>query len=337
MDKQILYIGNQLSLHGYTPTHIESTGPLLEERYRMYYASSCKNPTFRIIDMLSKIFIYQSRITYVIIDTYSTKSFWYALFCSFLCRLLGIKYIPVLHGGNLPARLNFNPLLSKQIFGHSYENVSPSGYLKHEFEKEGYHVQMIPNTIKVTNYPFKKRKKIRARLLWVRSFASTYNPQMAVKVLHLLLKQLPDAELCMVGPEKDGSLKDCKILAKQMNLYHKIRFTGKLSKRDWIELSSHYDIFISTTNFDNTPVSIIEAMALGLPVISTNVGGVPYLIENNSTGVLTEKNNPYDMGEKVKWLIKNPDKARQITLQARKKAEQFDWNVIKQQWFTLLQ
>ena len=56
----------------------------------------------------------------------------------------------------------------------------------------------------------------------------------------------------------------------------KITITGILRKAEWIELSKDYDVFINTTNVDNMPVSVIEAMALGMPIVSTNVGGIPF-------------------------------------------------------------
>ena len=85
-----------------------------------------------------------------------------------------------------------------------------------------------------------------------------------------------DATLAMIGPDVDGSLTKVKDLARKKNL--DVNFTGKLSKPEWINYSKDFNVFINTTNFDNTPVSVIEAMALGLPVVSTNVGGMPFLI-----------------------------------------------------------
>jgi len=275
--------------------------------------------------------------SYVIIDTYSTKSFWYAFLSSVICRLLKIRYIPILHGGNLPERLDKSPNISKYIFNHSYINVSPSGYLKQKFEKKGYPVTLIPNNMRIHCYHFKKRMEIKPRLLWVRSFSSIYNPRMAIQAFNLLKIHYPETEMCMVGPDKDGSLIECKKLAKDQKSEHKIHFTGLLTNEEWINLSINYDIFISTTNFDNTPVSLMEAMALGLPVISTNVGGIPYLIEDEVTGLLTEKDNHQEMANKVIWIINHPEKAYEIAVNARKKAEQFDWNVIKHRWFSLLQ
>ena len=115
-----MYIGNKLSEHGINQTTIETLGPLLEkEGYKLIYASSKKNQFLRILDMLWHI--WQNRqCDYVLIDTYSTSSFWYALATSQLCRLLSLRYIPFLHGGNLPQRLLDHPLKCNMIFNHSF-------------------------------------------------------------------------------------------------------------------------------------------------------------------------------------------------------------------------
>lgn len=333
--KNLLYIGNLLSKKGKTATTIDTLSLLFSsEGYTVFTASNKKNKVLRLLDMLFHILKYAKQTDYVLIDTYSTQNFYYAYVCSQLCRILNLKYVPILHGGNLPMRLKNNPRLSKSIFHNSYKNVSPSEYIKSEFEKVGYtNIMTIPNAIDVDKYPFKQRNHETIDLLWVRSFSKIYNPLLAIKLLKALKDEGLKVTLCMVGPEGDGSLNEAQNFAKKLQI--EVKFTGKLSKEEWIKLSQDYNIFINTTNFDNMPVSVIEAMALGLPIISTNVGGMPFLIENGHDGILVNPNNADEFVEAIKNIISQSEQAKIRVLNAREKALQFDWNVINEKWLNL--
>ncbi|MDO4728791.1 MAG: glycosyltransferase family 4 protein [Bacteroidota bacterium] len=334
----ILYLGNKLSRHGFTPTSIETLGPLLEsEGYDVLYASEKKSQWKRFVDMGINIIRNRNKIDYILIDTYSTHSFWYALMGSQLSRLFRIKYIPILHGGNLPYRLDKNPKLSKMIFNHAYINVAPSGYLMDAFQKHNYpNLKFIPNTIEIDNYHFLERSNITTpKLLWVRSFADLYNPSMAIDVLKKIQEKYPDASLCMVGPDKDGSMLRTKEYAKKLNLIN-VSFTGKLSKKEWTDLSKEYNIFINTTNFDNTPVSVIEAMCLGIPVVSTNVGGIPFLLTNNNNALLVEKEDTQAMVKAVETLVENTELRKQLTTNGYNLVKTFDWNSVRNLWKEIL-
>lgn len=334
--KNLLYIGNKLSQHGFSVTSIETLGPLLEgEGYTLFYASSKKNKALRLLDMIWSTLRLRNKIDYLLIDTYSTSNFWYALLVSQLARLLKIKYIPMLRGGDLPGRLSKNPALCAMIFNHAYKNIAPSGYLLEDFQKKGIqNMSYIPNTLDMSKYNFLKREITRPKLLWVRSFAAIYNPFMAVEVFREIKKQFPEASLCMVGPEKDGMLAKTKELALKYNL--DVNFTGKLSKTDWIRLSENYNIFINTTHFDNTPVSVMEAMALGLPVVSTNVGGIPFLLDDKKTALLVDDGNTEAMIKAVKKITENKNLAEDLAQNARAKAESFDWQQVKSLWNKIL-
>lgn len=143
-----------------------------------------------------------------------------------------------------------------------------------------------------------------------------------------------NASLCMVGPVIDNSFQEVKDLAATLEV--DIEFTGKLTKQEWIELSQDYNIFINTTNVDNTPVSVIEAMALGLPVVSTNVGGMPFLIQNKVHGLLVEKNNVDAMVEAIVTVIQSTNERVKIIKNARLLAESFDWERVKNAWKKVL-
>lgn len=334
----ILYLGNNLRYKNTSPTTMVTLSALLEaEGYKLMLRSSYRNKLFRLFSMLWAIIKYRNAIEYVLIDTYSTVNFYYTYFSSFLCRAFKIKYIPILHGGNLPARLDSSPKVSNQIFNNSYRNIAPSNYLKSKFEKRGFSTTYIPNVIEIKNYKFLERGISTPKLLYVRAFASIYNPEMAIRVLNKILEKHPKASLCMIGPVKDASFENCKTLAKELNIEDKVEFTGKLSKSAWHIKAEEFNVFINTTNIDNTPVSVIEAMALGLPVVSTNVGGVPYLINDKHNGLLVDKGNVKQMVEAINLLRTNNELKSKLVKNARLQVEEFDWEVVKYQWNQILQ
>lgn len=333
----ILYIGNKLSMHGNTPSSIEILGNLLSARYNIHRVSSKRNQLARLIDMLWSIVSYRREATLVLIDTYSTLGFYYAFGAAIVCSLLSIPYVPILRGGNLQSRLRNSSRISRFVFGRASRLIAPSNFLFEVFQRCGYsEVQYIPNSIEINRYKMTLRTSLVPRLLWVRSFHSIYNPIMAVKVLEKLLSEFPLAELTMVGPARDQSLRECQDYVTSHGLSAKVKFTGVLTKERWHKLSEEHDIFINTTNIDNTPVSVIEAMALGLPVVSTNVGGVPFLIKDNETGLLVGPNDPDSMAKRIIELIRNPEKALRLTINARRVIEAFSWDVVKDKWFSLL-
>lgn len=334
--KKLLYIGNELEDRGGAPTSIDKLSPLLQnEGFELKTSSSHKNQVLRLSEMLTAIIKNKAWVNYVLIDTYSTRNFWYAVLAAQLCRNLQLDYILILHGGNLPLRLKKNPQLSASLFKNAKMNIAPSRYLFDIFHKAGFaNLKYIPNSIFLKDYPFKPRKVLKPKLLWVRAFAEIYNPILALQVLEKLLKEFPEAGLCMVGPEKDDSYKECVNYAEKNKL--PVKFTGKLGKSEWIALSEGYDIFLNTTNIDNTPVSLIEAMALGFPIISTNVGGIPHLIKDQEIGLLVPPKNKLAMVHAISTLLENPDLVKNLSQNARTQAEKFDWEIVKKEWKEVL-
>lgn len=342
----ILYIGNKMTRHGKTPTGVEVLGGLLSQFMEVHTVSDKEVPWRRCVEMVNTLLKYRRRITCVLIDTYGTRNFYYGVMAATLSKWCQLPYIPILRGGSLPKRLDRSPFLARYMFAGSRVNVAPSKYNKTALAQHGYtNCVVIPNTIDLAQYSFLRRQSVSPpALLWVRSFDRIYNCTMAPEVLSYLKRDYPDARLCMVGPDKDGSLRHTldKAHALGLSVGHTpednadILITGKLERPAWHALSSSYNVFINTTRVDNTPVSVVEAMALGLPVVSTRVGGMPYLIEDNVDGVLVDSDNALMMARQISQLVAHPDKAQALAVKARQKVEQYDWRVVKQQWQSLL-
>lgn len=330
---RILYLGNKLKSHGFNPTSIEVLGEKLKELGEVVQVSEYKSPVLRFLDMAKAIYVNKTSTSLVLIDTYSTNGFYIAYYSALICQKLKLPYVPILHGGNLPWRLENSKEKCDRFFNNAAFLVAPSGYMRKKFKQKGYtKIKLIPNQIDLSKFKFKERKSAAPRLLWVRSFASIYNPLLAIDVINLLTKQYPDAHLCMVGPEKDGLMNACMEKVVGLGIESNVEFAGKKTRKEWFEIAADFDIFLNTTNVDNTPLSVMEAMAMGMCVVTTNVGGIPYLFANHIEGVMVDPNDPELICKEVIKIVDAPEYANHLSCKAREKSKEWDWLFIKQLW-----
>jgi glycosyltransferase involved in cell wall biosynthesis len=115
-----------------------------------------------------------------------------------------------------------------------------------------------------------------------------------------------------------------------------VHLAGPVSKKlvpGWLQRG---DIFLNTSTVDNTPVSVMEAMACGLCVVSTNVGGLPAILEHRTHGLLTPADDAESMAASVRELIADPNLAAQVSLNGRRKMQEYDWSRILPLWQDIL-
>ena len=332
----ILYLGNKMSSHGLTPTAMEDLVPRLSKIFNIKDTSSKKNIFVRFFHMNYIYFCNIHKLSLIIIDVFSSRAFYFALFFGILSKIFSIPYITVVRGGDMKKRMKISPGLTSYLFNNSAINVVPSHYFLEILIDRGFNVTCIPNFIDIPKYTLKFRKSIRPKLLWVRSFHEIYNPTMAIKVLDILSKEYDDAILTMVGPDKDGSKDKCIKLANKLGVKNNLKIMGRLQKEEWGILSKDSDIFINTTHIDNTPISVIEAMALGLPIVSTNVGGIPYLLKNKKNALLVNDNDSIDMVNKIKFLINNESQSKKLSQNGRLVAKNFSWEQTGPKWIKII-
>ncbi|WP_234881291.1 glycosyltransferase [Bacillus mycoides] len=150
---------------------------------------------------------------------------------------------------------------------------------------------------------------------------------------HILMKafkkiqgEFPKATLTIIGR---GELEEyIKSLAIQLNLGNAFRLLNHLPKDQVREQMTNADIFCAASleasngDIEGIPNTLKEAMALGVPVISTNHAGIPELITNNKEGVLVQENNVDELANGLEFMLNNRDMWKSYTLAARKKIEQ---------------
>ncbi len=330
----LLMVSNYLA----SPRHNKNIWHSLSERlrqvgYEVLTTSSRENQLLRLLDMLWTAWARRNDYDLAQIDVFSGKAFIFAEACAGLLKCLRKPILLTLHGGGLPQFSRSHPRRVRRLLRSASLVVTPSPFLMNGFAQFRSDIRMIPNPINLDATKFRQRDHLKPKLIWVRAFHKVYNPTLAVKVTAGLRDRYPEVHLTMIGPDKgDGSL------AEVMETAHRLGVTDHLTIIQGVPHDAIFsyldqaDIFINTTNYDTSPRSMVEAMANGLCVVSTDVGGIPYLAANQVEALLVPPGDEPKMIEAVELLLSDPHLAGQLSYQARKKAEQYDWPEILDNW-----
>jgi glycosyltransferase involved in cell wall biosynthesis len=282
--------------------------------------------------MLWTAWTHRSLYDVACVDVFSGWAFfWAELVCDFL-KTLGKPYILALRGGRLPEFARKQPLVNRLLL-NAAKVTTPSLYLKEAFLPIRSDIQHIPNPLEIENYIYANRDKTRPKLCWLRAFHKIYNPGMAIEVLHILKKEYPNVQLNMIGPDKgDGSLRAVRALATQYDLQESLQVVGPVHKSQVPEVLSQNDIFLNTTNYESFGVSVMEAAATGLCIVSTNVGELPYIWTHEKEVMLVPRNEAESMANAVDQILSNPTLASRLSANARLKVEKLSWEIILPKW-----
>jgi glycosyltransferase involved in cell wall biosynthesis len=334
----VLVVGNFLSRSVDVRCVCEDLSERLQDSgWRVRRTSDVLCRPLRLLDMMTTAWRHRDGYEIAVVDVYSGLSFlWAEAVCQVLSRT-GKPFVLTLHGGNIPSFARRWPVRVRRLLRAADMVTAPSGYLREQMLPFRSDIQLIPNAIDLMAYPYLFRPKVTPRLVWLRAFHEIYNPTLGPKVLALLQAEFPDVELVMIGRDKgDGSLQRTRELARQLGVSDRLQTPGGIPKRDVPSALNRGDIFLNTTRVDNTPISVLEAMACGLPVVSTKVGGIPYLLEHRRTALLTADGDAREMAEAIRTLLREPEQAAGLSLAGRDLVGSFSWQSVLPQWQNLL-
>jgi glycosyltransferase involved in cell wall biosynthesis len=210
--------------------------------------------------------------------------------------------------------------------------VVPSEYLADVFHEFGLQAHVVPNMVDLTQFTFRMRQPVRPRLLFARGFHPYYSPDVAVRAFALIQRTYPEATLDLVGK---GPLEpQIRSLVCELNLCG-VNFEGAVAHPEMARFYESADIFINASSLDNMPVSILEAFASGLPVVTTAPEGMSYLVEHERTGLLSKPGDAGALAENVVRLLAHPELASGLTLNALEEVQRYSWQAVRQQWLEL--
>lgn len=211
--------------------------------------------------------------------------------------------------------------------------IVPSGFLAPIFGKRGFATHIVPNIVNLERFAAidMSEKPAAPHLLVARNLEQLYDNTTALHAFARIRQQHPDARLTIAGSGPE--LEALKQLARTLSIADAVTFAGRVENSEMPALYRTVHIALNPSLADNMPISILEALASGVPVVSTNVGGVPFLVEHEKTALLVPPGDAAAMADACLRILADQQFARKLITAGLELVREFAWNQVRGRLF----
>jgi len=249
-----------------------------------------------------------------------------------ISKIYGRKVVLNYHSGELAHHIETWKRTALPTMRKFDEIVVPSQFLVDVFAKYNLQAKAIFNFVDSANFKFREREDLRPIFLSNRNFEVHYNVSDVLRAFQIIQKRFAEAKLFVAGfGTEEAKLKK---LAEDLKL-KRVEFVGKVSNEEMAELYEKTDVYLNSSLVDNMPLSFIEAFSAGLPIVSYATGGIPYLVENDKTGLLVEPNDFENLAQKAIFLLENQEFTKKIVAKAHAEVVKYSWENVREDWLEL--
>lgn len=309
---------------------------LINEGYEVYKRSKIRNKILRVIDTLSFVVLKPHKYQIILIQMFSNMAFVVDFLVIRIAKILRKPTVPIIRGGAFVEFYNKYPNWVGNTLKKASAVASPSLFIGEFLKSKGINCIHIPNFIETQNFPYKWEANTGKKLLWVRAFTHIYKPEMAIRLIDRLKDKYPDIKLSMVGPDQGLQAKS-EALIKSLNLEAYIDIIGPVPNNQLTDWYASHNVYINTTSYESFGVALVEAACSGIPVVTTDVGEIPYMWQNNEEMMVVKDNDEDAFYNAVVSLLDNLELQKHLSKNANKKAITYSWSNIKQQWFDIIE
>ena len=284
---------------------------------------------FRLIPFLLRLWSAAGRVQ--LFHVMANSGWAWHLFAAPAVWIAKLRRIPVVvnyRGGDASEFFGRSIFWVRPTMRMSDRRVVPSGYLQQVFRSFGLPTEIVPNIIDLERFapcPSKQSRSHcdRAHLVVARNLAPLYDIPTALRAFAIVREKRPNARMTIAGggPEREKLV----ALAHELGVAPYVEFTGSLDNNRVAELFLEADVFINASLHDNMPISFLEALASGVPIVSTNVCGIPFLVEHQKSAILVPPRDPVEMAQAVLDLLDNPKIAEQLVRAGLDLVQQYTW------------
>ncbi|MCI0392811.1 MAG: glycosyltransferase family 4 protein [Acidobacteria bacterium] len=272
---------------------------------------------------------------YDIIHVFSAAYYSYLLSAApaiLIGKLYGKKVILNYRSGEAEDHIARWRLTARPIMRLADAIVVPSDYLVGVFARFGLRAHAIFNIVELDGFHFRERAPLRPVFLCSRLLEPLYNVGCVLRAFSLIQKRYPEARLTIAA---DGPLRpELEQLAGDLELLN-TAFIGRVPFEKMPLLYDSADIYLTATDIDNMPASITESFASGLLVVTTDAGGIPYILTHEETGLMVKRGDFEALAASAIRLLEDPGLASRIAGEARESARRFTWPAVRDQWLRL--
>jgi L-malate glycosyltransferase len=241
-----------------------------------------------------------------------------------IARARGVPVVVNYRGGEAAGFLARSGGLVRWSMRRCAALVVPSRFLAEVFDRFGMASQIVPNIIDLQRFqPHEDADPAGARLLVPRNLEPIYDNATALRAFATVLQHRPDARLTIAGT--GPQLAELQALAVQLGVRDAVHFAGRLDRDAMAAAYRQADVVINPSLVDNMPNSLLEAMASGVPVVSTEVGGVPFIVEHERTALLVPAAQPQAMAAAIVRLLQDRSLARSLRREGLAEIQRYTW------------
>jgi glycosyltransferase involved in cell wall biosynthesis len=254
----------------------------------------------------------------------SGPSFWRKFMFIAPALLAGRPVVLHWHGGGFVGFYRRSPAWQKQLIAWTFARCSRVVALSNQWHDTlttlfpRARVVTIPNPVKLAERPA-GRPAVPPILLFLGRIVAEKGVEDLLRAMPVVLEQVPDCHLVMAGT---GDLQRYRELAARLGVGHAVEFPGYVEGAAKAELFSQASAFVLPSHIEAMPMSVLEAMAQGLPVVATTVGGIPQAVRNGVDGLLFEPRDVAALGDALVRLLSDEALRSNLAAAARLRVEQ---------------